>query len=75
MGLDLGGHRQVCGPNTQENSIEATVCLSDDDGLKHIDSLLKSKHTWIRRLRREKPSVVESCFRVGVDQTGTVLGY
>ena len=46
------------------------VCLSDDDGLKHIDSLLKSKYTWIRRLRREKPSVVESCFRVGVDQTG-----
>ena len=49
------------------------VCLSDDDGLKHIDSLLKSKYTWIRRLRREKPSVVESCFRVGVDQTGQYL--
>ena len=45
-----------------------SVCLSDDDGLNHIDSLLKSKYdserhgnTWIRRFRREKPSVVEQC--------------
>ena len=44
------------------------VCLSDDDGLKHIDSLPKTKHTakdtgnpGIRRLRREKLSVLESC--------------
>ena len=43
------------------------VCLSDDGGLKHIDSLLKSKYTakdmgntGIRRFRREKPSIVES---------------
>ena len=33
------------------------ACLSDDDGLKHIDSLLKSKYTGFER--REKPSVVE----------------
>ena len=46
------------------------VCLSDDDGLKHVDSLLKSKYTakengntWIQRFRREKHSVVESCFQ------------
>ena len=44
------------------------VCLSDDVGLKHIDCLPKSQHTGerhgktgIRRFRREKPSVVESC--------------
>ena len=44
------------------------VCLSDDDGLKHIDSLLKSKYTakdmgtlGVGDFRREKPSVVESC--------------
>ena len=50
------------------------VFFSDDDGLKHIDNLLKSKHTGIRRSRREKPSVVEPCvFRVGVDQTGQHL--
>ena len=58
------------------------LCLSDDDGLlKHIDSLLKSKYTakdigntWIRRFRREKPSVLlNRVFRVGVDQTGQYL--
>ena len=44
------------------------VRLSDDDGLKHIDSFLKSKYTakdmgtfFIRRFRRDKLSVVESC--------------
>ena len=44
------------------------VCLSEDDGLKHIDSLLKIQiqserhgNTGIRRFRRDKPSVVESC--------------
>ena len=44
------------------------VSLSDDDGLKHVDGLLKihiqsERHgnTWIRRFRREKPSNVESC--------------
>ena len=31
------------------------VCLSDDDGLNHINTLL-----WIRRFGREK-SVVEPC--------------
>ena len=44
------------------------VCLSDDDGLKHIDSLLKIHihserrgNNWIRRFRCEKPAVVKSC--------------
>ena len=43
-----------------------TLCLSDDDGLKHIDSLLKSENTaydmgaaGIRRVRREESSVRE----------------
>ena len=57
------------------------VCLPDDDGLKHIDSLLKPQihskrhgNTWIRRFRREKPSVVESCvLELGTDQTGQYL--
>ena len=46
---------------------EDFVYLSDDDGLKHIDKLLKSQkserhgNTWIQRFTREKPSVVESC--------------
>ena len=50
------------------------VCLSDADRLKHMDSLLKSKNTerhgntWIRRFRREKLSVFNRVFRVGVDQ-------
>ena len=33
------------------------VCLSDDDGLKHIDN----GNTGIRTFRREKYSVVEPC--------------
>ena len=44
------------------------VCLSDDDGLKHIDSLLEIQihserhgNNWIRGFGREKPSVVELC--------------
>ena len=44
------------------------VWLSDESGLNYIDSLLKSKilskrhgNTWIRRFRREDPSVVEPC--------------
>ena len=46
------------------------VCLSDDDGLKQIDSLLQIQihserhgNTWIRRFRREKPSNVVSYIR------------
>ena len=42
------------------------VCLSDYDGLKHIDSLLTSKYTakdmgTLGFVRREKLSVVEPC--------------
>ena len=57
------------------------VCLSDDDGLKHIDTLLKSKYTtkdmgnsWIRRFRREKKLLLLNReFRVEVDRTGQYL--
>ena len=48
------------------------VCLSDDDGLKHIDTLLKSKYTaerhrntWTRRLGCGESFCV---FRVRTDQ-------
>ena len=56
------------------------VCLSDDDGLKHIDSLLKSKYTAkdmgtlgfgdsdVKSLQ-----LLNRLFRVGVDQTGQYL--
>ena len=56
------------------------VCLSDDDGLKHIDSLLKSKYTAkdmgtlgfgdsdVKSLQ-----LLNRVFRVGVDQTGQYL--
>ena len=44
------------------------VCLSDDDGLEHIDNLLKSKYTakdmgtlGFEDSGREKLSVVEPC--------------
>ena len=56
------------------------VCLSDDDGLKHIDSLLKSKYTAkdLGTLGFEDSDVqrlllLERVFRVGVDQTGQYL--
>ena len=56
------------------------VCLSDDDGLKHIDSLLKSKYTAkdMGTLGFEDSDVKSSLllirvFRVGVDQTGQDL--
>ena len=57
-----------------------SVCLSDDDGLKHIDSLLKSKHTAkdMGTLGFEDSDVkslllLNRVFRVGVDQTGQYL--
>ena len=57
-----------------------TVCLSDDDGLKHIDSLHKSKYTTkdMRTLGFEDSDVknlqlLKRVFRVGVDQTGQYL--
>ena len=56
------------------------VCLSDDDGLKHIDSLLKSKYTSkdIGTLRFEDSDVkslllLNRVFRFGTDQAGQYL--
>ena len=56
------------------------VCLSDGDGLKHIDSLLKSKYTAkdMGTLGFEDSDVkslllLNRVFRVGVDQTGQYL--
>ena len=53
------------------------VCLSDDDGLKRIDSLLKSKYTAtdMGTLGFEDSDVkslllLNRVFRVGVDQIG-----
>ena len=53
------------------------VCLSDDDGLEHIDSLLKSKYT-AKEIGFEDSDVkslllLNRVFRVGVDQTGQYL--
>ena len=57
-----------------------SVCLSDDDGLTHIGSLLKSKYTAkdVGTLGFENSDVkslllLNSVFRVGVDQTGQYL--
>ena len=54
-----------------------TVCLSDDDVLKHIDSLLKSKYTAkdMGTLGFEDSDVknfllLNRVFRVGIGQTG-----
>ena len=44
------------------------VCLSDDDGLNHIDSLLKSKYA-----AKKCFLLSNRLFRVGVDQTGQYL--
>ena len=56
------------------------VCLSDDDGLEHIDSLLKSKYTSkdMGTLGFEDSDVISllllnRVFRVGVDQTEQYL--
>ena len=56
------------------------VCLSDDDGLKHIDSLLKFKYTAedMGTLGFEYSDVkslllLNRVFGVGVDQTGQYL--
>ena len=53
------------------------VCLSDDDGLKHIDKILKSKYTTkdMGTLGFEESEVkslllLNPVFRVGTDQTG-----
>ena len=56
------------------------VCLSDDDGLRHIDSLLKSKYTAkdMGTLGFEDSDVkslllLNRVFTVGVDQTGQYI--
>ena len=56
------------------------VCVSEDGGLKHIDSLLKSKYTEkdMGTLGFEDSDVksillLNRVFRVGVDQTGQYL--
>ena len=49
------------------------VCLSDDDGFKHLDSLLKSKYT--AKDMGTLLLLLNRVFRVGVDQTGQVPGY
>ena len=56
------------------------VCLSDDDGLKHIDSLLKSKHTakdmgtlGFEDSDVESLQLLNRVFRVGDGQTGQYL--
>ena len=56
------------------------VCLSDGGGLKHIDSLLKSKYTAkdMGTLGFEDSDLksillLNGVFRVGVDQTGQYL--
>ena len=57
------------------------VCLSDDNGLKHIDSLLKSNYTTkgMGTLGFENSDVkslllLNRVFRVEFDQTGQYLG-
>ena len=52
------------------------VCLSDDDGLKHIDSLVKSKYTakdmgthGFEDSDMKSLLLLNRVFRVGVDQT------
>ena len=37
VGSDLGGHRQLCGPKSQEDSIE-TVCKRRQDEEAKLDS-------------------------------------
>ena len=80
-----GTHRAVLF-HTPDQDVRMTVhdddfvCLSYDDGLKHIRQSSqiqihseRHRNTWIRRFRRKKVSVVETCVsRVGVDPNWTV---
>ena len=57
-----------------------TVCLSDDEGLKHIDKPLKSKYTAKDMLTLglgdsdvKSLLLLNRVFRVGTDQTGQHL--
>ena len=56
------------------------VCLSDDDGLKHIDNLLTSEYTakdmgtlGFRDSDVKSLLLLNRVFRVGTDQTGQYL--
>ena len=56
------------------------MCLSDDDGLKHIDSFLKSKYTaqdvgtiGLEDLHVKSFQLLNRVFGVGTDQTGQFL--
>ena len=58
------------------------VCLSDGDGLQHIDKLLKSKYTAkdMETVRFADSDVkrlllLNRVFGVGTDQSGKVLGH
>ena len=65
---------------TSGTRVRRRLCLSDDDRLKHIDKLLKSKYTAkdMETLGSEESDVkslllLKRVFRVGVDQTGQHL--
>ena len=58
------------------------VCLSDDDGLEHVDSLLKSKYTakdmgtlGFGGSDVKSHLLLNRVFRVGVDQTEQYLDF
>ena len=83
--LDRGKHSAALFHNPHQDVRMAvhsddSVCLSDDDGLTHTDSLLKSLYTSkdIGSLGFEDSDVkglllLNRVFRVGVDQTGQYL--
>ena len=78
MGSSRCGHDSTIQIKIREWQCTAeTVCLSDDDGLKHMDSLFKSKYTAkdMGTLGFEASDVkslllLNRVFRVGLDQTG-----
>ena len=84
-GFRRGKHRAALLHNPNEDVRMAVhgddfVCLSDDDGLKHLDSLLKSKYTTkdMGTLGFGDSDVkslllLSGVFRVGTDQTGQYL--
>ena len=79
-GFRRGKHRAVLFHNPNQDVTMAVhgddfVCLSDDDGLKHIDNLLKSKYTakdmgtlGFGDSDVKSLLLVNRVFRVGVDQ-------
>ena len=87
---ELGGFRRgqrsaalFHNPNQDERMAvhgDDFVCLSDNDGLKHIDSLLKSKYTakdtgtlGFEDSHVKSLLLLNRAFRVGTDQTGQYL--